>query len=126
MSPLKWKAAFITFIAVFAISFGEAMLSRGMKQIGDGTLWHQIGTILHNHWVIVGTTFMAAYFFLYMWALKMAPFSFVLPITALSYPLGGFLATTFLREHVGPLKWLGYAAIVIGVILVGLGEANGK
>lgn len=126
MTPLKWHAAFLALVSVAAVSFGETLLSKGMKQIGDGSFLQQISAILHNPWVLLGTSLMAAYFLLYMWALKLAPFSFVLPITALSYPLGGFLATHLLRENVGPLKWLGYVAITLGVVLVGIGEANGK
>ena len=122
MTPEKWKAAVITLAAVLAVSLGEALLSKGMKQTGNGTLLQQIGAIITNRYVLSGTALMALYFGCYMAALKIAPFSFVLPLTALSFVVGGALAKWYLHENVTPLKWLGYCIIMAGVVVVGLGE----
>jgi drug/metabolite transporter (DMT)-like permease len=120
----KWKVVAITLLAVVAVSVGETLLTKGMKQTGDGAWWRVALSAVTNRYVLVGTLLMAVYFGMYMTALKLAPLSFVLPLTAVSFLLGGLLAKFYLHEEVGPLKWLGYLVIMAGVILVGVGEAN--
>lgn len=114
-------------LATIAVSVGEALLSKGMKQTNDvmGGGWTAQFRTLLNTYVIVGTLLMALYFVLYMLALKWADLSFVLPLTAISYLIGATLAKYFLHEHVTPIRWLGAIIITIGVIVVGLGEGSG-
>lgn len=126
MTADKWKVVVITLLAVVAVSVGETLLTKGMKQTGDGVWWRVGLSAITNRYVTIGTLLMAIYFGLYMMALKLAPLSFVLPLTAVSFLLGGLLAKFYLHEEVGPLKWLGYLVIMVGVVLVGLGEAGGK
>ena len=68
---------------------------------------------------------MASYFALYMFALKSADLSFVLPLTAISYLLGAGLSRYYLHEQVSPTRWIGALIITAGVIVVGLGESAG-
>lgn len=126
MTPDKWKALFITVIAVVAVSIGETLLTKGMKETGDGTWREQLFAAVTNRWVGIGMLLMALYFGLYMAALKMAPLSFVLPITALSFLIGGVLAKFVLHEDVNLTKWIGYFIIMAGVVVVGFGESSGK
>src|SRR5579862_4431811 len=100
MTSEKWKVVAITLLAVVAVSVGETLLTKGMKQTGDGTWQQQAMAAFSNRYVIIGTLLMAVYFGLYMTALKLAPFSFVLPLTALSFLLGGVLAQFYLHEDV--------------------------
>lgn len=113
-------------VAVAAVSMGEAMLSKGMRSTGQisGSLWNQITGIVTNVHVIGGTMLMMAFYLLYMLALRWADLSFVLPITALSYLLGAFLARSYLGETVTPTRWIGAAVITLGVVIVGIGEAG--
>jgi len=121
----KWKVVGVMLLAVLAVSFGEAMLSRGMKEssAGGGGWWAQTLGVFNAH-VIGGTLLMMVYFGLYMLALKWADFSFVLPLTAVSYLLGALLAKYYLHEHVTPTRWIGTLIIVAGVVVVGLGESG--
>lgn len=126
MTPEKWKVVGITLLAVIAVSLGETLLTKGMKQTGSGGLWQVALAAVTNRYVVTGTLLMTVYFGMYMAALKMAPLSFVLPLTAFSFILGGLLAKYYLHEDVSPMKWLGYIVIMLGVTLVGIGEASGK
>lgn len=121
----KWKVVTVMLLATLAVSVGEALLSRGMKASGHtgGGWWAQTLSVL-NVYVICGTLLMMTYFGLYMLALKWADFSFVLPLTAVSYLLGALLAKFYLHETVSPTRWIGTLVIVVGVIIVGLGEAG--
>lgn len=120
----KGKVIVIMLIAVLAVSLGETLLSKGMKQIGDGSGLQQARAVLTNGYVVGGTLLMMVYFGLYMAALKQADLSFVLPLTAVSYLLGALLARYYLHEHVSPTRWLGALVITVGVMIVGLGERS--
>ena len=116
------KVVLIMLVSVGAVSVGEAMLSRGMKQTLDGSLAVVIRSVLTNGYVVGGTSLMIIYFLAYMYALKLADFSFVLPLTAVSYFMGALLAKFFLHENVTPVKWIGTFFITVGVIIVGVGS----
>ena len=55
-----------------------------------------------------------------MYCLRIADFSFVLPISALSYLTGGAIAKWYLGEHISPLRWAGTFVITLGVVIIGL------
>ena len=123
----KWKVIGIMFLATLAVSVGETLLAKGMKHtntVGPG-LWTQMRAVI-NWYVVSGTLLMAAYFGLYMLALKLADLSFVLPLTGISYLIGAALSRFYLHELVTPTRWLGAVIITAGVIVVGLGESGGR
>lgn len=124
MSPDRIKVLIVVLISVVAVSAGEALLSKGMKQPPAGLNGYgaQALAVVKNRYVIAGTGLMAVYFGLYMLALRWADLSFVLPLTALSYLLGAVLAQVYLRESVSLLRWLGAVIITVGVVIIGLGD----
>lgn len=122
MNPEKWKVILIMLVSVSAVSMGEAMLSRGMKQTLDGSLGIIVRSALTNGYVLGGTFLMIIYFGMYLYALRLADFSFVLPLTAVSYLMGALLAKYFLGETVSAAKWIGTFVITLGVIIVGVGS----
>lgn len=126
MTAEKLKVIVVMLCAVLAVSAGEALLSKGMKQSNalPGTFWAQARGILTNGHVLLGVVLMATYFVLYMLALKWADFSFVLPLTALSYLFGALLARLYLGETVTPSRWIGALVITLGVLIVGLGGSS--
>lgn len=130
MSTEKIKVLVIMLLAVLSVSVGEAILARGMKQTNalTGDWWAQTRGVVGNGNIIVGTLLMTTFFLLYSLALKRADFSFVMPMTALTYLLGAMLAKFYLGETVTPARWLGAAVITIGVLIVALsgGEVNQK
>ena len=126
MTADKWRVIGVMLLATLAVSVGETLLAKGMKDTnaaGPGA-WAQMRALL-NWAVVCGTLLMAAYFGLYMLALKWADLSFVLPLTAISYLLGATLARFYLHEQVTPTRWIGALIITAGVIVVGLGESGG-
>ncbi len=116
----------VILVATVCVAIGETLLSAGMKRVnaahpsGAGILLAAV-----SDWrVLLGTALMALYFGLYSLALSWADISFVLPFTALSYVLVAAFARFFLHEHVTPTRWVGALIIVLGVIVVGLGERH--
>ena len=128
MTADKAKVLVIMLFAVLAVSLGEAMLARGMKQTNEitGGIAGQIRGVVTNGHVVGGTLLMMLYFGMYMLALRWADFSFVLPLSALSYLLGALLAKYYLGETVTPVRWLGAMVITLGVVIVGLGSDTGN
>lgn len=124
MTADKLKVVAIMLAATLAVSMGEALLSKGMRQSNavTGGIWAQVRGIVGNGHVLLGTLLMASYFGLYMLALKWADFSFVLPLTAASYLFGLLLARFYLDETVTPARWIGTLIITAGVLVVGLGD----
>jgi drug/metabolite transporter (DMT)-like permease len=122
----KLKVIVVMVFAVAAVSLGEAMLSKGMKQSNavTGGLLAQVRGVAGNGYVVGGTFLMMCFYGLYMLALRRADLSFVLPLTALSYLSGATLAKYYLGETVTPTRWIGALVITIGVIIVGLGESG--
>ncbi len=113
----------ITLIAVCCVSFGEALLSKAMKEVGpiDRLSLPLISRIASNGHLWVGIFLMAVFFVLYSIALSWADLSYVLPLTAISYLTGAFLAKYYLHEDVTLVRWIGATVITIGVIIVGRG-----
>ena len=111
-------------VTVFAAA-GDAMLSHGMKQIGNISLNHLQGVIfaILNPWVAIGILLLLAFFATYMTALSWADLTYVLPATSLGYVLLALVAKFILHEHVSPLRWLGIALITGGVGFIAGGPA---
>ena len=122
MNPNKWKVICIMLLSVGAVSLGEALLSKGMKQMPVGTFAVVMRSFLVNGYTMGGMLLMIIYFGFYTYSLKLADFSFVLPLTAMSYVLGALLAKYLLHETVNTAKWIGTFVITLGVIIVGLGS----
>jgi len=111
-------------IAIVAVSVGDVLLSRGMKEIGaisswDPRLLFKVGAQVFTHpTIIVGIVCLSVFFFLWLAVLSWSDLSFVLPLTGLSYVVTALLALVFLGETISPLRWAGTILICLGVVLV--------
>jgi drug/metabolite transporter (DMT)-like permease len=126
MSSATARILLIMLAAVLALSSGEMFLSKGMRQVGHAPRdWMgQAAAVLHNGWVWAGCALLVLHVGLYMAALRDADLSFILPLTAASYPLAAILAQLILHEKVDPIRWAGTILITVGVAVVGLGGAG--
>ena len=111
-------------VTVFGAA-GDAMLSRGMKQVGNISLHHVSELILAilNPWVAIGVLLLLAFFAAYMTALSWADLTYVLPATSLGYVVLALVAKFMLHEHVTPTRWIGILLISAGVGFVAGGPA---
>lgn len=104
---------------------GDALLNRGMKQLGAVSL-HDLSSLLLavlNPWVACGILFLIAYFASYMAALSWADLTYVLPATSLGYVLVALIARIGFHESISPTRWLGIALITAGVGFVAAGPS---
>jgi drug/metabolite transporter (DMT)-like permease len=126
MSLGFWKTALVILAAVIALSVGETLIAKGMRQVTampSGWLAY-VRAAVSNGWVVAGGVLLAVHLGLYAVALGEADLSVVMPMTAASYPLGAVLARFALHEEVSLTRWLGTAAITLGVALIAWGEAT--
>ncbi len=126
ISAGRGRVLLIMLGSVIALAIGETLLSRGMKQvdrIGGGWLDQTIA-VARNPWIEAGLLLLIVHLGLYMLALQGADLSFVLPLTAASYPLTAFLAHVYLGENIGTARWAGTLLITVGVAIVALGDTS--
>jgi drug/metabolite transporter (DMT)-like permease len=113
-------------LAIVAGVVGDLFLSKGMKDLGDvsnlnlKTAGPFILKVMGAPKVWIGTSFLAAFFFLWLSVLSWADLSLALPLQAGTFILGPLCAQIFLNEQVSMLRWSGIFLISIGVVLVTL------
>ena len=117
------QAIFFLLIVV-AGTAGELCISRAMKSIGEihdfgpRSLIQFVGQALRLRWTQAGIALMTLGFFSLVGILSFDDVSFVIPFTALSYVAGALGARVFLGERISPHRWLGIAAVTLGVTIV--------
>ncbi len=117
--------AVLVFIMLGA-SVGDALLSRGMRQVGPVTLAH-LSLLLHallNPWVLCGIAVLISFMGSYMTALSWADLTFVQPATAFGNVVTALIGRAWLHEAITPARWAGIACIVIGVGFVANGPSR--
>ncbi|MDR1727765.1 MAG: DMT family transporter [Acidobacteriota bacterium] len=117
-------------IATGAAALGQILVSKGMKEVGSletyaplalaSYFWHA----LCNPYVIGGTILNAVFYFLFLAALSWTNVTVALPMTAIEYGFAAVLAVLILKEGVPPVRWMGIAMVIVGVILIARGGGD--
>ncbi len=103
---------------------GDVLNTAGMKRQGEvttfglGSLFHMIAAILRNPFVLGGLAALCGSFVALLMLLSIAPVSFAVPATAISYVLETLLAKHVLKEDVGRKRWAAATLVAIGVLLL--------
>ena len=109
---------YLTLLAVvLTASFGDTLLSRGMKQIGPVNL-HHLPLLFHalaNPNVVVGIVLLIGFFASYMSALSWADLTFVMPATAFGNVVIALLSRFLLHEHLSLSRWIGILLLTSAV-----------
>lgn len=79
------------------------------------TFW--VSLLTNWHFAACGLFFGAASL-LWMYIVKVFPFSMAYPMVSLSYVFGMFAAILFFHEEVSLMKWVGVACIMLGCVLI--------
>ncbi|HUQ95206.1 MAG TPA: DMT family transporter [Bryobacteraceae bacterium] len=109
-SHLFLKTIVTTAIVVASNVAGNLFLSFGMKSAAG--VW--------SPWVFSGVVLLIVWTLSRMTLLTWADLTFVLPVTAIGYPLTALMGRIFLDEQITSARWLGTLLIVAGTVLVGL------
>lgn len=118
------KTIIVMLMAITAGTIGDLLLAKGMKELGDISAMNLRGILnvaiqaLTTPKLIIGTTMLAVFFFLWLAVLSWEDLSVALPMQALNYVLVAFLSQYFLHETVTPMRWGGTVLVCIGVMLI--------
>jgi len=105
---------------------GDALLSRGMREVGPVSV-HHLGLLIHallNPWVFTGILLLIGFMASYMTALSWADLTFVQPATAFGNVITALIGRLWLHESISPTRWAGILLIVIGVGFVANGPSR--
>jgi len=123
--PLHLKTFLMIAVMVIAGPLGNVLLGKGMKHMGDLTLWpppellHTALRIFASASIWLGIASLVTFMLAYMLVLSWADYSFVQPASSLAYGVVALLGYLMLGERVSPLRWAGIAVICLGVFVVG-------
>ncbi len=116
----------LLFCVMLGAAVGDALLGRGMHDIGPVSIHHlsSLFYALANPWVLSGIVVLIGFMASYMTALSWADLTFVLPATAFGNVVTALIGKLCLRESISPLRWLGICLIVVGVGFVANGPSR--
>ncbi len=107
-------------------SLGDALLSRGMTEVGTVDVHHPalLFYALGNLNIVAGIILLIGFFASYMTALSWADLTFVMPATAFGNVLIALLGRFWLHEHLSLSRWLGILLLTSAVGFVADGPAR--
>jgi drug/metabolite transporter (DMT)-like permease len=126
--PPTAQLKFIVAMAIVVVGtpLGDVLLKRGMNMVklpatsSLSTIPQAALEVLTNIWVDIGILLMIVQFLAFARALRMAPYSVVIPLRACSYIFTAVFALYILHEQVKPMRWVGILIVLFGVAIVGL------
>ena len=107
----------ILLAVVLTASFGDALLRRGMLQVGPADL-HHLGLLIRalaNYNIICGIVLLIGFFASYMTALSWADLTFVMPATAFGNVVVALISRFLLHEHLSLSRWIGILLLTSAV-----------
>jgi uncharacterized membrane protein len=120
---MKWTCVLLV---VLSSTAGDVFSAKGMAARGEIEDFRPRGIARVIHYiashpmVLAGIAINAISFIAFLALLSVAPLSFAVPATALSYVLKTVLAKFYLHEHVHRMRWIGVALVSTGIILISI------
>jgi drug/metabolite transporter (DMT)-like permease len=120
---MKWLLVALILACTVA---SDVLQAREMKRHGQitslraGSMARRFLSVLGRPALLFSVLCLAISFFAFLRLLRMAPLSFAVPVTALTYVADALLAKCVLHEDLNRRRWLGIAMITGGVVLISL------
>ncbi len=118
---MKWLWLFL---CVASSTLGDVWSAKGMAERGEvedfgARTWARLLRYFITHrLVLAGLVSNAVSFITFLALLSVAPLSFAVPATAISYIFKTALAEWYLREKAGWYRWSGAVLVAVGVYLL--------
>lgn len=121
-----WSTFLILLVSVAFAFGGQLMLKSAMNEIGHigvqelGSPGSTVARAAREPrlWTGLGLFGVSALFWLVV--LSRIPLSVAYPSVGMSYVFVVLFSRLWLHEHVPPLRWVGAAIVVIGIVIIGL------
>lgn len=114
-----WKIIPLTVLQCVLLTGGQVFLKFALMRMPPFG-WNRVfwgGLLINWQFAVCGLCFALASL-LWMYIVKMFPFSMAYPMVSLSYVFGMFAAILFFHEDVSLLKWAGVFFIMLGCTLI--------
>jgi len=116
---MNWHLLFLSLLQSFLLACGNVSLKLAMLKVPSFRWeWPVLKLYLLDYWFIFTGLFFGAATLLWMYILKLFPFSVSYPLTSFAYVFGLILAMLVFHEPVHIEKWIGVALFVIGAFLM--------
>lgn len=114
-----YKLVLLSTLQGALLATGNALLKLALEKIGKFAFtWRCIKQFLANLDFLASGLCMAGATVLWLYILRHYPFSAAYPLISLSYVFGVAAALLIFHEHIPPVRYLGIAFIMLGVILI--------
>ncbi len=114
-----WRIILLAVLQSALLCGGQVFLKFAMMRMPQfawtKTFW--ISLLTNWQFALCGLCFAAASL-LWMYIVKVFPFSKAYPMVSISYVFGMIAAMVFFHEQVNALKWIGVACIITGCFLI--------
>jgi len=110
-------------VSLFA-PIGNVLLGKGMRHVGELRGYSPAAAVtffrsaFSSPWIWLGIACLLLFLVCYMIVLSWADYSFVMPVSAITYGVAALMGHWLLREVVTTERWLGVGLICFGVALV--------
>jgi drug/metabolite transporter (DMT)-like permease len=118
------KSVVIVLAQSVAVTAGDLLLAKGMRQVGDLAVLNpteflmKMSLTVRNGWIFAGIACLAVSLLLWLALLSRAPLSLAVPMTATVYILNAFAAKYILLETISAMRWGATGIIAFGVLLL--------
>jgi len=115
-----WKIIPYVIIQCLLLTGGQVFLKLALTRMPAFSWTRTFWFSLLTHWQFAACgLFFGLASLLWMYIVKVFPFSTAYPMVSLSYVFGMVAAIVVFHEEVSMIKWVGVILIVIGCILIG-------
>ena len=116
METELWAIGLVIITGIIS-GFGPIYLKKG----ADTLKLDKLSSIIKNKFLIIGILIYGLGTIMFIPALKGGEISVLYPFVSLSYVWIAIYSIILLKEKMTFLKWLGIAAIILGVSIIGFG-----
>jgi drug/metabolite transporter (DMT)-like permease len=122
-----WTAILIAVAATSLMNFGLALQKKGaasLPKIGVDRGGRVLRTFLSSRIWLLGTALMTGGWGLYLVSTAFAPISIIQPTLGVGLAVLALFSVSYLREKIGAMEWIAFAAMLSGMLLLGLSAVD--
>jgi undecaprenyl phosphate-alpha-L-ara4N flippase subunit ArnE len=114
-----WRIIPYALLQCLLLTGGQVFLKLALMRMPSFSWTREFWASLLVNWQFAACgLFFGAASLLWMYIVKIFPFSTSYPMVSLSYVFGMIAAMVVFHEEVSPLKWMGVVLIIVGCFLI--------
>jgi undecaprenyl phosphate-alpha-L-ara4N flippase subunit ArnE len=114
-----WKIVLLTVVQCVFFALAQIFLKLALNAAGKfGFTWTYVRRLLFDPWFISSGACALIGTVMWMYILKRIDFSIAYPLSCIAYLVGMIAAVYVFHETVPPVRWIGFALIMGGLVLI--------